>query len=137
MEPFTQVNVVIQNSPSQLARLADVLRANDVNIDAITCTEGRDRTTVHIIPSDAETAKIVLRDIGTVTTTNAVGFRMKNRPGAISVIGRACAAAGLNIGMIYATTCGKEAMVFVTVDDPEHAIEKLVEWEKKAGKICG
>lgn len=137
MEPFTQVNVAIENAPSQLARLADVLRANDVNIDAITCSEGQTHTTVHIIPSDAETAKIVLKDIGKVSTTNAVGFKMKNKPGAISIIGRACAAAGLNIGMIYATTCGKEAMVYVTVNDNEHAIEKLEEWEKRAGKICG
>ncbi len=135
MELDTQVNVSMPNVPSSLAKVGDKLRSSDVNISAITCTEGPDKTVIHLIVDDIETAKIVLKDLGTVTTTGVLAFKMKNKPGAIANIGRACAAAGINIGMIYATTCGKEAMVYVTVPDIKDAADKVAVWEKSAGKI--
>lgn len=131
MEVATQVTVVTRNVPSSLAQVGDKLRASEVNIEAITVTEGKDKTAIHLIVSDHETAKIVLRDLGTVSTQEVVALKMKNRPGAIADIGRACAASGVNIGMIYATTCGKEAMVYVTVPEVNAAIKALTAWEKK------
>ncbi len=135
MESEVQVNITMPNVPSSLAKVGDRLRAADVNISAITCTEGKNNTVIHMIVSDVETAKLVLKELGPVTTTDVLGFRMKNKPGAIAGIGRSCAAAGINIGMIYATTCGKAAMVYVTVQNPEESLEKMKAWEKSAGKI--
>lgn len=134
MQLALQVNVTVPNQPSSLAKVCDKLRANDVNITAITCTEGREHTTIHMIVNDVETAKIVLQDLGKVSTTPVLGFLMKNKPGMIAVIGRACAVAGVNIHNLFATTAGKEAMVYVSVDDVEKAATSLKEWEKNLSK---
>lgn len=136
MEPVTQVDITMPNVPSSLAKVGDKLRSSDVNISAISCTEGPDTTVIHLIVDDIETAKIVLKELGPVTTTDTLAFKVKNKPGAIASIGRGCAAAGINIGTIYATTCGKEALVYITVPDGDEAAEKLKAWEKSAGKIA-
>ncbi len=133
MDLATQVTVVMKNVPSSLAKVGDKLRASEVNIEAISCTEGRDSTAIHLIVSDPDTAKIVLRELGTVSALDVLALKMKNKTGAIADIGRALAAAGINIGSIYATTCGKEAMVYVTVlnADPAEALNAMRAWEKK------
>lgn len=135
METAVQVNITMPNVPSSLAKVGDRLRASDVNINAIACTEGKQSTVIHMILDDVETGKLVLKELGHVTTTDVLAFEMRNRPGAIAAIGRACAAAQVNIGMIYATTSGKEAMVYVTVPDIDDAVAKIKGWEKSAGKL--
>jgi len=130
MLPALQVNVTVPNQPSSLARLCDKLRASDVNIGAICCTEGKDHTVIHLIVDDPETAKIVLKDIGPVSTTFVLGFKVKNQPGVIAMLGRACAIADVNIKNIYATTAGKESMVYIHSEDMEKAAISLKKWEK-------
>lgn len=130
MQIAEQVNVTMPNVPSSLAKVGDKLRAANVNIDAICCTEQADSTVIHLIVDDVDTAKLVLKDLGTVTTNEVLELKMRNTPGAIANIGRACAASSFNIHLIYATTCGKEAMVYVKVDDPATALDSLKKWEK-------
>ncbi len=134
MQTAVQVNIAMPNVPSSLAKVGDKLRASNVNISAISCTAGTTHTAIHLIVDDVETAKIVLKELGQVTVTDVLAFKMKNKPGAIAAIGRACAAANLNIHMIYATTCGKEAMVYVAVEDLAKAMESLHTWEQSFGK---
>ncbi len=134
MKLATEVTIAIKNAPSSLAKVGDKLRASEVNIEAISCSEGEGKTAIHLIVSDHETAKIVLRELGTVTSMEVLALRMKNKPGAIADIGRACAAANINIGNIYATTCGKEAMVYVAVENPAEALNAMKSWEKKHGQ---
>ena len=135
MHPVEQVNITMPNVPSSLAKVSDRLRSSDINIDAISCTEGPSHTIIHIIVDDPETAKLVLKELGPVSTTEVLGIKMRNKPGAIANIGRGCAAMGINIRMIYATTCGKEAMVYVRIENVTKAIELLKQWEKSAGKL--
>ncbi len=134
MQLAIQVNVTVPNQPSSLAKVCDKLRASDVNVKAITCTEGRESTVIHLIVNDPETAKIVLQQLGTVTTSPVLGFLMKNKPGMIATLGRACAVAGVNIHNLYATTAGKEAMVYLAVDDVERAAASLKDWERAQHK---
>ncbi len=135
MQIVEQVNITMPNVPSSLAKVSDRLRSSDINIDAISCTEGPSHTIIHIIVDDPETAKLVLKELGPVSTTEVLGIKMRNKPGAIANIGRGCAAMGINIRMIYATTCGKEAMVYVRIENVTKAIELLKQWEKSAGKL--
>jgi len=133
MDTTTQINIAVPNVPSSLARVSDKLRASGINISAITCTEGPSQTVIHLIVDDPETSKIVLKEFGMVTTTQVLSIRMKNSPGAIASIGRECAAAGVNIRNIYATTCGKEAMVYISVDDIQTALSQLKVWKDATG----
>ena len=129
METALQLNVIIPNVPGNLATVSDKLRAANVNINAIACTEGSPTTIIHLIVDDVDTAKIVLQPTHKVSVTEVLAFKMKNKPGAIASIGRACAGAKLNIRNIYATSAGKEAMVYVVPDDIAKAKELLESWK--------
>jgi hypothetical protein len=129
MSPATQLNITMKNAPGNLANLSDVLKRADINIAAISCTEGADYSTIHLIVNDPETAKIILQPHWKVTATNLLAFKVKNKPGAIAAIGRACAGAGVNIRNIYSTTLGADAMVYVLVDDMEKATTFFKTWK--------
>lgn len=135
MHIVEQVNITMPNVPSSLAKVGDKLRSSDINIDALSCTEGPTHTIIHLIVDDAETAKLVLKELGPVTVSEVIAFKVRNKTGVIASIGRGCAAKGVNIRMIYATTCGKEAMVYLRVENITKAIELLKEWEKSSGKL--
>jgi hypothetical protein len=121
METALQLNVGLANNPGSLARMSDILRAADVNVEALFCTDGEKESVVHLIVDDVETAKMVLREIGPVTTTEVLALKIKNKPGAIAHIARMCAGAKINIRHIYATSLGKEAMCYLSVEDMEQA----------------
>lgn len=101
--------------------MSDMLRAAEVNVEALFCTDGEKETVVHLIVDDVETAKMVLREVGPITTTEVMAIKIKNAPGAIAHIARMCAGAGINIKHIYATSLGKEAMCYLAVDNMEAA----------------
>ena len=136
MHIVEQVNIVMPNVPSSLAKVGDRLRSADVNIEAISCSEGTGSSAIHLIVSDPETAKLVLKNLGTVSSTDVIAVKVKNVPGVIADIGRACAAKGLNVRTIYATTCGKEAMAYVSIDDVTQSMELLKQWQKSSGKAA-
>lgn len=123
MTTATQINVTLPNGPGMLAKLCDLLRSADVNIEALFCTEGVDTSVLHLVADDPDTAKIMLQPLGDVTTTTMLAFKLKNKPGAIAQVARLCAGAQLNINEIYSTTNGKEATVYISVDDTERALE--------------
>ncbi len=120
-----ELTISLPNNPGALARTSDMLRAADVNIDALSCTEGPKETLVHLVVNDPETAKIVLRPISEVKEGKIVAYKVHNKPGAIADLARKCAGAGINIKHIYATSLGKEAMCYVDVDDLERAKKAL------------
>lgn len=121
MPTVFQLTINLPNSPGSLARMSDMLRAADVNIDALSCTEGPEETLVHIVVNDPETAKIVLRPVTDVEATEIIAYEVRNKPGAIADLARKCAGHGINIKHIYATSHGKEAMCYLNVDDLEKA----------------
>jgi hypothetical protein len=122
----TQLTVSISNHPGSLARMTDVLRSADVNIEALFCNEGVSETLVHLVVDDSETAKMVLKKLGEdVVPSEVLGIPIQNKPGAIAHIARMCAGASINIRHIYATSFGKDAMVYLAVDDLEKATQAL------------
>lgn len=125
MKVVLQLSIKLPNTPGALARMSDALRAADVNIEALFCTRESEETGVHVVVDDPETAKMVLRDLGDVTTLDVLAIPIKNKPGAIANIARMCAGNQINIDNIYATSSGKDAMVYLIVDDLEKARKVL------------
>lgn len=130
MEAVQQITVAMPNIPSSLAKLGDRLRAADVNILGMTCTEGRPNTSIHLVVDDPETAKIVLREIGTVSTRPILSLTIKNKPGAIASVARDCAAAGINIRNFYTTLGGREGIAYIDCEDADKALELLKKWKR-------
>ena len=133
MTSVTQLTVVIPNAPGNLAKMTDLLRAAHVNISALSMMETGQQCKVHLILDDVETAKITLKMSYAVTAKEVLAFHIRNAPGAIASIGRACAGAGVNIQTLYSTATGKEAMVYVVVDDLGKAKEAVARWKKTSG----
>ena len=129
MTPAVQLNIAMKNAPGNLANVSDMLRRADINISAISSSEGSPSSIIHMIVSDPETAKIILQPHWTVTSDDLIAFRAKNKPGAIAAIGRGCAGAGVNIRTIYSTSFGPDAMVYVLVDDMEKAVKFFKTWK--------
>ena len=125
MEIAVELGVAIPNHPGSLAHLSDMLRAADVNIEALFCSERSKDSTVYLVVDDPETAKLVLQKFGKVSATDVLALQAKNKPGAIAHIARMCAGASININHVYATSLGKEAMVYLAVDDIEKAKKVL------------
>ena len=117
MKTAIQLSIDLPNNPGSLARMTDMLRAAEVNIEALFCNEGSSKTAVHCVVNDPETAKMVLREVGDVRATEVLAIPIKNKPGAIAHIARMCAGHQINIKHIYATSLGKDAMVYLAVDD--------------------
>ena len=135
MEKASQIDVTMPNVPNSLARVGDKLRSVGVNISAITCTEGPTNSTIHLIVDDPVTAKAALDEFGEIEMVDVLLFKMKNKPGAIGQIGRALGAADVNIRNMYATTWGKDATVYVSVDDAEEAMANVESWKNDGGEI--
>lgn len=131
MHIATQLNITIPNSPNTLAMMGDKLRAADVNIVALSCTEGSPNSVIHLIVNDAETAKIVLKDIGPVTMNEVLMFDIKNKPGAIAAIARDFAIVNINIKNVWATTHGTGGELYVHVENAAEAKEKLEHWKRE------
>ncbi len=125
MKVALQLSIKLPNTPGALARMSDILRAADVNIEALFCTRESKETGVHVVVDDPETAKMVLREIGDVSVLEVLAIPIKNKPGAIANIARVCAGHGINIEHIYATSSGKDAMVYLDVNDIEKAKKVL------------
>jgi hypothetical protein len=88
-------------------------------------TKNLNNIDIHLIVDDVETAKLVLRKVGNVTTTEVICIKTKNQPGAIANLARKCAGAQINIRHVYATSIGKESMVYLAVEDLEKAKKAL------------
>lgn len=125
MKTALQLNIAMPNHPGALARMSDMLRSADVNIEALFCSDGEKESMIHVIVDDVETAKMVMREMGNVTTTEVLALKVRNSPGAIAHIARMCAGAQINIRHIYATSLGREAMCYLAVDDIEKAKQAL------------
>ena len=125
MNIVQQLTIGVSNHPGSLAHVSDTLRRSGVNIDAVSCTEGKHETLLHVVVDDPVIGKMALTTLGNVTETPIIAYRVKNKPGAIADLARKCAGAQISILKIYATSLGKEAMCYLEVDDLSKASKAL------------
>ena len=137
METVTQVDVTVPNSPNSLAVVSDALRSADVNIEALSCTQGTPNTTIHMVVDDPEAAKDALSSVGEVTLTDVLEFEMKNEVGAVGNAARALGSSEVNVQYLYASTPRKQGstMVYVSVDSLPKAKEALMTWKDSGHRL--
>lgn len=134
---MTQLNVSLKNAPNSLALLSDALRAADVNMEAVSCTQGEQHTTVHMVVDDAEVAKDAVASVGEVTAEQVLEFDMKNEVGAVGNAARALGSAGVNVNYVYATASKAPGTttVFMSVDDMQKAMDALEQWKEDGRRL--
>lgn len=122
-----EFDVYIQDKPGELAKVAEILGRNGVNIKAISSERSKNEPMVRIVTDDEATAHTCLtrasvrfgqRDVLTV--------RIIDRPGELGKIARKLARAMVNVNSIY--ILGKDSgmtEMAITVDDEKKAKNAL------------
>jgi hypothetical protein len=116
-----EFEVVLENQPGSLARLATVLGDADVNIEAIQGQSGRTESVVHFITDNPDHAAHVLDEAHLpFTRRDVVIVKVLDQPGMLRDVAYVMSEAGINIESVYVTTKGH---VVLAVDDVPGAIQ--------------
>lgn len=122
-----QFEIYVQNRPGEVARIAEVLAKNSVNIRGISTDMGSNRPMIRVITDDENSAKTALRNAGLeFSERDVLVVSLSDRPGELSKVTKKLARAGINIESIFilgARTQKEE--VAIGVDQLERAQEVL------------
>lgn len=122
-----QFEVFVQDKPGEVARLAEVLAKNAVNIRGISTDLGNAQPVVHVITDDEASARRVLK-------ANGIEFRekdvlvisMSDKPGELAKVTKKLARGGVNIESLFILGPKQsEVQVALGVDSWEKAQEML------------
>jgi hypothetical protein len=120
-----QISVFLENKPGRLARVAEVLRDNKINIRALTIADTSDFGILRMIVNQPEAAFDVLKRAGFTVKQNIIlGVEIDDREGVLYDIMHLCDVSGLNIEYTYSFVeqSSNKAILFLRFEDPEKAI---------------
>jgi hypothetical protein len=128
----TQVSAFLENRPSRLLHLLQVLAEAKVNLIAHNIVDASDFGIVHMLVDDPQHALEVMRGANmTCSTTTVLQVNVPDEPGAFATqVLQPLATAGVNIEYSYAysdVACGA-ARIILKVDDvakPEQVLSAL------------
>jgi hypothetical protein len=119
----TDVTVIFDDSPGQLARLGEVAGDAGVNIKGLAAFTGEGRGIVHVLIDDNAATRF--RDalghagIGIADERAVLVVDVEDRPGTLGELTRQLADANVNIELAYTTFGGVK--VVIATDDLENA----------------
>ena len=118
---MTEFTVRLANAPGMLATLAERLDDAGVHIEAVAAFGVGARGVVHLVVSDAATARSVLHDAGMNFEERPVlTTELPHRTGALAGMARRLADGGVNIEALYLLRSSAEGLEFaVAVDRPD------------------
>ena len=122
----TQLTVVLENKPGQLAKMAAVLKKAKVNIQAISVVDSVDTGVIRmVVDSPAKARQALARAKMTVTQQLVLVADLPNEPGALQGLAAKLSAAGVNINYIYGsvTKKGSEGLLVLGVDKLGQALK--------------
>jgi hypothetical protein len=125
----TQISVSLENVPGKFLEISEVLRAEGINIRAISVADTADISTVRFITDNTEKTTSVLRSHNYVTKeTNVIAVEVPDHPGGLQAVLKPLKVANINVTYFY-TYLGRgesgQPIVIVGVDKTEEAIEVL------------
>jgi hypothetical protein len=124
----SQICVFLKNAPGCFADVCDLLYTKGVNIRALNVTPGPDFGIVRMVVDDASRAVVALEEERIpILEGDVLVAEVPNRPGVAAKLGKALAAAGINIEYTYFSSGSPDSpalMVFM-VSDLERALQTL------------
>jgi hypothetical protein len=113
----TDLSVVLQDRPGELARLGEATGLGGVNIEGMAAFTGEGRGIIHILVEDGAKAKAALEGAGieVADEREALVVDIENSPGSLGELARRLGEASVNIELVY-TTFGGIKLVVVTDD---------------------
>jgi len=118
---MTEFTVRLANAPGMLAALTEHLDDAGVHIEAVAAFSAGARGVVHLVVSDAETTRAVLREAGMAFEERPVlTTSLPAQTGALAAMARRLADSGVNIEALYLLRSSAEGLEFaVAVDRPD------------------
>ena len=119
-----QLSVFIENKFGRLAAVTDILKANNIDISALSLADTSDFGILRLIVDKPDAARDALRDEGIMVKRNhVIAAAMDDKPGGLAYLLRLLTDAGISIEYMYAFM-GKEddkAFTVIRADDNEKA----------------
>jgi len=118
-----QIDIEVPDRPGELAKLAAILGAAAINIEAIAAESASGRSYVSLIVSQPVQAREALMKHGYVCSTRTVlVVRLDDKPGALAALAKRLGDAGVNVmSAIHLGTVGGHAQLALGVDNLEKA----------------
>jgi hypothetical protein len=115
----TDLTIILDDRPGELARLGEVTGAAGVNIQGLAAFTGEGRGVIHVLVDDDKAARAVeeLRraGMGIADQREVLVVDVVDRPGSLGELARELAEANVNIELAY-TTFGGVKLVIATED---------------------
>ena len=128
MPRATQLTVISENKPGQLAKLTAALKKAKVNILAITVVDSTDVGVIRLVVDSASKGAAALKKAGMAPTRQAVLVAtLPNEPGALQGAAAKLAAKGVNINYVYGSVAksATDGMTVMGVDKLDVALKAL------------
>ena len=123
-----QFEVYVQNKPGEVARLAEVLAKNAVNVRGISTDLGGSPAIVRVITDDEASARKVLTSGGMeFKERDVLVLALSDKPGELAKMTKKLARAGINIESLFMLASkSTEVQMAIGVDQREKAQELLL-----------
>jgi len=127
-----EIVLEIEDRPGEFSRIISHLYENDINVSAFSVESKRTKAQLRLITSDPESTLSVLTGLNVqATPAEALAVQVPDHPGGLNSVLKILSSANLNIVHIYPCFNTAEAILILTVDDPERAIKALKDnWVK-------
>ena len=123
----TNLTVVLNDEPGQLATLGGATGAAGVNIQGLCAFTGEGRGIIHLLIADDAVQRAVAAleeaGMGIADKREVLVVDVADRPGSLGELAREMAEAGVNIELLYTTFGGVK--VVIATDDMDNAIGAL------------
>ena len=125
----TQISVSLENVPGKFLEISEILRAERINIRAISVADTTDISTIRFVTDNMEKTASVLRSNGyAVKETNVIAVEVPDHPGGLQAVLKPLKTANINVTYFYPYLGRGESgqpIVIVGVDKTEEAMEVL------------
>jgi len=125
----TQISVSLENVPGKFLEISEILRAEGINIRAISVADTADISTIRFVTDNMEKTASVLRSNGyAVKETNVIAVEVPDHPGGLQAVLKPLKTANINVTYFYPYLGRGESgqpIVIIGVDKTEEAMEVL------------
>lgn len=124
-----QTSVFIENKPGKMAKIIDILGANDINLNALSIADATDFGILRLITDEPDKAAAVLASEDfVVKTTNVISVNIENKPGGLVKILRIFKDNNIAVDYMYAyVSKDSNAITVIKTDNIDLAVQKLAE----------
>jgi hypothetical protein len=119
----TDLTVILENRPGELARLGEITGTAGVNIQGFAAFTGEGRGVIHVLLDDDAVPRareaLEQADMGIADEREVLVVAVDDRPGSLGELARELAKANVNVDLAYTTFGGVK--IVIATDDLDNA----------------